>query len=102
LIPPSGDAQGGVRLFLKTPVNPVNPEVRDRRVVTPPGAADGRRWGSILWAIDVVLVILAFAQLLSGPKSDRLNLSLMTGASLIGLAGVVGVIGLYLRRFLDR
>ena len=102
MIPPSGDAQGGVRLFLKTPVNPVKPVVRDRRVVNPPEAADGRRFGSILWAIDAVLVILAFSQLLSGPGSDRLGLSLITGASLIGVAGVVGVIGLYLHRFGNR
>ncbi len=102
LIPPSGKAQGGVRLFLKTPVPPVAPVVRERRVVAPPIETVGRRWSWILWAIDGVLVILAFAQLSSGVGSGSLNLALVTGSSLIGLACVLGVIGLYLHRFGNR
>lgn len=99
MIPPSGDAPGGVRLFLKTPEAPI---LKERRVVAPPVATQGRSWGWILWVIDGILVILAFGQLLARQESGSFNLSLLTGASLIGVAAVVGVVGVYLHRFGNR
>lgn len=105
--PGSGKAtqgpEGAVRLFLKTPEKPteapvVPVEVEHRR----PISADQKREESWSWVsgtlfvLDAALVILA--GLLLGIGTVETGKVLLVGGSMIGVAAILGVMGVVLRR----
>ncbi len=90
---PSCRSRGGVQIFLKSSetgqeaASTLN-ETRRR--------LQGAQIGRLLWAMDIVLVGLAFAQL-SYPRTS-IGLPLAIGGALIGVAAALGLTGLWLQR----
>jgi hypothetical protein len=98
----TGGPQGAVRLFLKTPEKPVAEAVQERSlqglnpVQVPEQRGQSLGWiSATLFALDGLLIVVAGLFLSVG--TSETSKVLILGSLVIGVAGALGLMGVWLR-----